>query len=303
MQSILQDKYIQIRSVDRKSNDVFNTFYEIPFVRVGDEDSYFVDVINVSLDNGVYPIHEFARFVYVSESGGATIPVSLTENNYTATQLATELQLQLVASLVQTYTVTYDTQSQRLTIVSNLPFQFQIVTTNTGATFDIYDEIGWDRNSLPATATQVGIGPVKLTGTDNVNIITNLGGQYITTSGKQRMLITIPMNVPFGSTVFFSPPDPIRVMVPSVHINNMAVQLWNDKDQLWELPNNMNYTITLQVTRPHPHRPIRPFSWEQDDYQEPPRHRGAPRFFPQDSEGGLRRPLKRFRTATTIATR
>ena len=263
------DSYIRISSDDRQGGDISDARYNIPYNRAERHHKYFIEIQEIILDNGVYPINANNQFVFPSETGGAPLTATLTVNNYTATQFATELATALNAASVATYTVVYDTQTERLTITCTVSFQFVVVLT-TGDALDCYDEMGFDRNALPIGTTQVGIGPVKLTGTDFISIASNLGGTYVTSGGHQRILVTIPMTQPFGNTITYTPSNPVRVEAPEAHLDHIRIQLWDAKGRLWPLPNSLKFMVVLKVSREPKQKALPLPQFMKDTYERPP---------------------------------
>ena len=82
-------------------------------------DDYSLSVQSIEIPNLRYPINDFTNKVYFSENVGPVLTATLTNQNYTGSQLATELGVQMtVASTApETWTGTYNSQTKKITIV------------------------------------------------------------------------------------------------------------------------------------------------------------------------------------------
>lgn len=107
------------------------------------------DILSIELVNGIVPADLYNIntgwnvFEFGENSGAAVWKVTLTPGQYTAAELAAELQVQLngLAGKQNTYAVTYSSITKKITVtatVSIVPFTFYFQSGNERDTFDTY---------------------------------------------------------------------------------------------------------------------------------------------------------------------
>lgn len=230
---------------DGQTNLNYNNFWTISLPRMNHMRGFRLALQNVEFVNAVYPINSNNQNVYFSESGGATKTAVLTPNGYTGAQMATELKTQLESAngTAITYTVTYDSQSKKFTIT---PSAGTIAFID--GVLNAYEELGFDSSNLAATAaSQTSDFPVNLAGSRYVDVITNFAGHNHSVSTTSNVLVRVPLGVAFGEIVFYEPHTDDALFVNATQLNEVHVQLRDEKGYMYELPTNAHLSLTLKV--------------------------------------------------------
>lgn len=224
--------------------DNYDTFWVINLPRLNYIRSYAITLESVEFPNTVYPINSTNNKIYFSEDGGGTLTATLDANHYTGAQIATEIKTQLEAAGGGTYTVTFDSQTQKLTIavggaVTTVGF---VVGEN-----NCYDELGF----APPSAVSASITsnfPVNLSGSQYVDIISNLSTLNYSTTHTARVLARIPLYQPFGNMIYHVPPNPTKMIVSDTQITEFFMQLRDDKGSFWQIPRNSHVSLAFKIT-------------------------------------------------------
>lgn len=203
-----------------------------------------LSVLNVELHNTVYPINANNNLLKITEVGGGVDTITITENYYTGTTLATEIQTQLnaAAGLAYTYTVTYDSTTKKITIDTGNGAQ--TITYNSIAN-DILVPLGMDLTDSTSTQTKVSSYPIIISGTRYVDVVSNLQFRNIQSGRSSNVLVRVPMTVPFGNTLFYEPNHHHDMYVKTAALHDFQIELYDDNGNFWELPPNAYFSITL----------------------------------------------------------
>lgn len=238
--------FLTTRDSETASN--YDTFWNINYPRLNTLHRYKVSLQSIEFANSVYPINNNNNVIRVDEDAGSqTSSVTLTNQGYTGTELATELQTKLNAdaTLAGTYAVSYSTQTKLLTIgVSGgaAAFSFETVAN------DAYDDLGFNRSSFAAeAASQTSDFPINISGTQYVDVVTNLTTHNHSNSSTAKVLDRVPLEVPFGSIVFYQPEYEQDLYVTTDQIDQIDLRLVDDRGNLFELPANCYVSLTLRI--------------------------------------------------------
>jgi hypothetical protein len=209
--------------------------------------NFTVAVVRMTLPNLVYPISagRLNNKVYVKENGGATLTGTIPDNNYNGTQFATALQTMLnAAPFTLVYTVTFNTQSLKLTI-SVAAGTIQLITGTNNA----YYEMGFYTLPTANAASLTGDYTVELQGTNYVEVIANfVSSASIASSLSAGVAAVIPMDSGFGSVVFYDPQTPNHYLTAEGYLSNVVVSFKDDKQNQWIPPPNVLFNMVLQIT-------------------------------------------------------
>lgn len=231
---------------DGELRETYNTFWSINLPRLNTLQGFEIALQNIEFPNLVYPINAYNNKLYISEDGGGTLTATLTPNAYTGDQMAAELKTQLEAAGAGTYTVTYDKQSKKFTIaVSGAKAAFAFVDGATNA----YEAIGFDSVSLPTSAASLTSSyPVNLSGSQYVDVVTNFSSHNYSVSTTAHVLVRVPLNENFGSIIFYEPSSDDSLFVTTNQLDEIYMQLRDDKGNYWELPYTSHVSMTLKIT-------------------------------------------------------
>lgn len=185
-----------------------------------------MNLIQAQIPNTEYVINDRNNKIDFVDSVAGTVVATLTKGNYTATELANEINLQMNAAvgagLGVEYTVTYITFTQKFRIENLAANTFQILW-NSGA--NAANAFWYEFGDLSQTDTAAGLsaynstGTVRLSGDDYINMILDSGQSFQAqdnTSRTQSLFAKIILAAPPRSVIFqdqqgsnpliFSPP-------------------------------------------------------------------------------------------------
>jgi len=223
-----------------------DTNFELNFAAGNNTSNYSLSLESCSFPNSVYPINSNNNKIYFKENGGATLEATLQSNNYTGTEFATQIQTQLDAAGANTYTVTYDSQSKKITITENAANTIQLVAGDN----DVYDNIGFIVTSADANSITAD-NPVRLDGSLFIDIITNIGTQNYSSSGRTNVLARIPLSGNFGNVIFYHDESETYLDLAEDDIGYIETRLLDDKGNTFDLPSNANVSYVLRLTKSH----------------------------------------------------
>ncbi|MHA2276322.1 MAG: hypothetical protein ACXAC2_11165 [Candidatus Kariarchaeaceae archaeon] len=225
----------------------YNNKFTINFPTLNTVGYYAVTLQTVEFPNTVYPINDLYNTIYISEDDGATShAVVLPSRNYSGSSIAATLEtlinvnVGLIPELSGVYTVTYDINTKKLTFTCDVNFQFNMGTNH------VYDEIGIDTFDVDAT-TIISDYPVNISGTQYVDLISNLSTNNHKVGNSQHPLARIPVQQEFGTIVFYQPrySDPQFVSAPM--LDEIFIELRDMKGNFFMLPNNSHVSLTISV--------------------------------------------------------
>lgn len=236
---------IFLNTRDGEGSDNFNTFWPIQRPHLQNVGHYTISLKNIEFPNTVYPINRFNNIITFNEGGG-DLTVTLPPNSYTGTQIAASLAT-LMSAAGGTYTVTYDAQSKKLTFTETAgPTAFYFVGSiaNSGLSELGITTVG----SASAATSQVSDVPINVSGTQYVDLVTNLSSLNYSTSTNAHLLARIPVNVAFGEVVFYEPPVDLYLLMSSPDFISFSLVLRDDKNNSWELPSNSYLSMVMRLT-------------------------------------------------------
>jgi hypothetical protein len=250
----------------RNSNGDYNydTYWQLPHVQSNQPGDKELSLHQCIFPNVVYPINEYNNIVRFRETDTSlasttTWEVVLSENFYTGSQLASAVESAMNAVSifgVAAYNVVYDSQSVKLnftltgTSAANDTFQFEDSTNSLLEDMGVLVNPSTLRSPLTlgaGTQTYIGEAPVNISGTQFVDVITNISTNNYTSISASNILARIPVNVEFGGEIFFQPPQEEFQSVSSQSLNEIYVQLRDDNGNFYKLPNNAHFSMVLRL--------------------------------------------------------
>jgi hypothetical protein len=177
--------------------------------------------------------------ILLEDGNAAEFTATLTPGSYTATQIAAELKTQLDAAGANTYTVTYDDKTLKLTITtSGTSLKF-------GSTSTALKIIGFPATTSFA-ASQVSSYPIRLDGSQYLDLICSLPANNIV-SGNVPVYHRIPLNVSFGSVLFYSPNYEVALPLKSDAVITVDLRLVDDDGNAFVMPANTNIQYIFKM--------------------------------------------------------
>lgn len=177
--------------------------------------------IEIEFPFSYYVINSTNNTFTLTEPTGTNTPITitLTPGNYTSTTLATELANELTnSSGVGIYTVTYDSSTQKFTVMSTIPENFVLTfggPTDNGATNPRL-WLGFNAGANTATAgTLVAPNVAQISGpnylylcSNNLGILNNETLRRGDLAQSGPILAKIQVNTNPGGIIFWRDPDP-----------------------------------------------------------------------------------------------
>jgi hypothetical protein len=241
---------IYISSQDRigpGSSYSFTSILKDSFITSHPKHSFEVGFECVSFMNSNYPINAYYNSLQLFEDGGSEYLITITEGNYSALELATALELAIgLESTINTYTVSYDTITERMTITSTGLFQLESCSNS------LYHIIGFSDSALPTdlSLTQVGEGLVDLSGSKYIDITTNLPTRNISTKAL-HIAERIPLDVSFGEYFTYSPNEMGYRKIDIRNLSHLEVQLIDDRGNPYLLAETTPTHLKLRLLKSH----------------------------------------------------
>lgn len=243
--------YLDTRTSDGTSNH--NTYWNIYNPRLNVLDSFRISVRSIEFPNAVYPTNRFNNVLVITElSNPNVVTLTLSENVYTGGSFATALQGLLgTSSLLNTYTVVYNSTSRKFTITATglkagpgSALVFTFVLANNSA----YESMGLDINEFATLSTSfVSAFPVSLAGTQYVDVVTNISNLSFTSRGNGHVMCRVPVTSPFGSVVFYKNNFNDHLQTSMQHLDQIYLRLYDDHGNPYELPDNAHCSIVFNI--------------------------------------------------------
>lgn len=208
-------------------------------------EKFRVSLRSCEFPNTVYPINSYNnKLVVTPNSGSIVYLITLTEGSYTGSTLATHIATQIQAAAGgQTFTGTYDSDTKKITITSNANFAFVLCDNN------IYEELGLGSSAFDTLQlTHTSAYPINISGTSYVDLVSNLSSLSYSPGSSNHILARIPVDVSFGSIVFYQNSIPEELEITNHHIDVLTFSLITDKGVFFELPDNAHMSIVLSIT-------------------------------------------------------
>lgn len=184
-----------------------------------------LQLLEVAFPNGVYPINAYNNVLRVTQ-GGVAYSVTITPGNYSGITIAAALQVLLnAAGTGKTYTVTYVSSQQNLTITpSSGTFSLVVGTVNDAA----YALGVSAAQSGTEAATFTTANPMNIGGTQAVDVRCNVSVDHISSTSSAGVLFRIPLKVDFGEDVFWEPQVPLILELTNPHMDHLSMRFFDD---------------------------------------------------------------------------
>ena len=199
--------------------------------------NYKLYIDEVAIPNCEYAVNSHYNTIVFNEGAG-DITATLTQQNYTGTQLATELKTQLDSAGGDTYTVVYDTQTFKLTITSTGTFQITAGTAFHVCGFRVMSSLA---------ASYVSEDIVRLDGTSYIDFITSIGKSSFSTSNKTNTFYRIPIQSEIGSMVYYHQMNESGIKIQDNQLNSFNIRLFDDRENTYNLPRNCQVSLTIRL--------------------------------------------------------
>jgi hypothetical protein len=198
-----------------------------------------------SMQHSMYPFSPTRcnNIIYVQIAGitSTTYEAVIPANNYTSSQFTTELATQLNSAASGIWTVTYDSQSGKLTITKNGTFRFVDGPCSGHA------EVGYDLTDTVFELSKVMHSPLNLSGTQYIDVVTNIAGSSWNSTGTYTVLVRVPLSESFGDVIIYNANLKHSLMTRG-SMTQLEFALRDDRGRRLGLDENshVNYTFLLE---------------------------------------------------------
>ena len=220
-----------------------STNWEINLPSMNNVRGFNIALQNIEIPNTVYPINSKNNKIYFAENGGETLTAALTENSYTGSTFATEIQTQLNAAGTLVYTVTWDNDAKKLTISVPLPDVFEFISGGQNA----YEEMGFDDSLFTQGSSFTSDAPINISGSQYIDVITNFSTGNHSVGTTSNVLVRVPLNVSFGNIIYYEPSTDDPLFVTESNLDEVFITMRDSKGNGWDLPFNANVSLTLKI--------------------------------------------------------
>jgi len=232
--------YIYINSADRISGSIedFSVFIQDHLENVDKN----ISVESLAIPYSYYVVNGNNNTLLAGPTGVDTI--TLTQGNYTGSELSTELQTQLNAVLVPTYTVSFDSNSGKFTYSTGDASEFQIITDTQN-----YKYLGFDKSSTNSSSSGslTSSNVIDVSGSQYIEVRTDLPIHSENNSNLNRdVLLRVYPNSEVFSTIFYQNNN-AQVHFTSDKIQRVRFTLFDEFDNQMDL-NGLNWSLTLKVS-------------------------------------------------------
>jgi hypothetical protein len=205
---------------------------------------------NIQIDNLCNPVNQYNKYIYFQENGSAstTFKATLTEGFYgTGSLFAVQIQtaLNVAPSISNSYTCTYDSNSQKITITANAANTIKIVGGNQNAN----ELLGVDitsgfANAYTPTAT------IWISGSSYVDFQLNLQSSTYTSGIIPNVAFRIPINAYYGDTAYYQNMNSFFIPIGTyASLQNISVKIYDSTGNPFVLPSSAQWSCTLRVKR------------------------------------------------------
>jgi hypothetical protein len=236
---------LYINSADRASGSIndFHIFLQDDLLFGQHKD---VAVIEAIIPFSYYAINSNNDTFLCGPTGDDT--VTLTDGNYTGTELATHLAVALNVALVPTYSVAFSSITGKFTYSTGDNSDFDLITDTKN-----YKYLGFlpSTTNSSASGILVSANVVNLSGTEYIDILSNLQIATENTTNLQKNVLAriYPNSSPFAS-VFYTMATDNSIHFDGQHLNRLHIQLFDDQGDALGLNGN-HWAFTLK-TIPRP---------------------------------------------------
>lgn len=237
--------YLNTRTGNGDKNYATSWYVNDP--RLQNINKFKITLRSVEFPHSVYPINAYNQNFHVTEDGVNTLtasPLQLPSSLYTGSSIASTMQTLLNDASTDMYTVTYDTSTKKLTI-TNTTGTFAFVETNNNC----YEELGFGENAFDTLVSSVvSAYPINISGTQYIDLLSNLASLSYSNASTGHVLARIPIDVAFGSVVFYQNALQEDLEITNSHIDEIFVSLVDDKGNYYELPDNAHMSLVFSLT-------------------------------------------------------
>lgn len=236
----LNSKYAQLRNGTLKSNVVFN-FKGI----VKDDDNIiqkYITIIDAQIPVSFYTINSTNQVLTVI-SGGNTYTLNITNGNYNATSLITELKAKIATIPTLTATIVINKSTGKLTFTFSSSVQLIYATSTIGTILGLTANLTGTSITLQQPLNLLGIK--KLNIKSNALQVSNFSSENL---GNASILLSIPNNEAQFNMISFTNQNNLNNCVLNADIVDVIdIQIVDETNTLIDF-NNQDWSMTLGIS-------------------------------------------------------
>ncbi len=205
-----------------------------------------ISLVGMIFPNLVYPINEYNQMIYLTDSDGNPNPktVTIPSANYTGATFGAAIKTALDAASLLTYTVSFDSPTEKLTISVVGPDTCEFTSGDNSA----YEAMGFeDALFSSGTSSITSDNPIEISGTPYIQVLTNFVGNNYSSFTNSNVLTTVPVTESFGAWVFFSNRQTQNQYVTDARIHEIKMELRDAWGNPFKLPNNAYVQLTFRI--------------------------------------------------------
>lgn len=211
--------------------------------------NYGIAISKFTIDNLVYPINAYNNVLYfdlVTIFGVHTAySVTVPPNTYTPSQLVSTLETLLEAATAYNWTVSYNSQSQKLSFSNSLLTGHTEWKTGTNT---IHQHLGIVAgNTFSAFSTYTSVYPINISGTGALNVITNFPSDVYDSNLQSGVTLMIPVNEGFGYSINYDASIDEVVHTYSGDLQRITLQFTDIWGNRWIPPPSAPFSFVLRV--------------------------------------------------------
>lgn len=236
--------YLESRSIT-PNNGRYRWDFNDPYLSAYKD--YNITFVRATIPNLVYGFTAYNNKLYIKENGGGTITITIPTNDYSGSQMATRLQALFNAATLAplVYTVTYDSQAQKMTVSVAGVNTIQFVSGTASA----YRELGWYTLPTAAAASLTSEYPVQLGGTNYLVVVASFASEAsIGSTLSNGIGCIIPVDVPFGGVIYFSPESPNMYLTQEGYLTEIEISFRDERGNDWIPPPTIYFEFCVRVT-------------------------------------------------------
>lgn len=236
----LEINAITLNTISRTSNsEISNPIY---FLDKALYNLRSYKVKNITIPLSIYTIDSRNNKLLVQEDTDEPVEITLTPQNYTATQFASELKTKMDAITTKVYTITYNSQTNKFTItVDTGDFAFLDVPNNC------YYEMGLTSDQLNVSDDTITSGkPADLSGLKVISVVCpSFSSNY--TQNNYNIIASATINERSGDIASFNDNSFDYINIRENTINSLQFILIDERGRRLSVSNDWILTILFQT--------------------------------------------------------
>ena len=204
-----------------------------------------MELESVEIPNTMYVFNSTNNVITFSEGGG-DLTATITPGTYSISNLETEIKTRMDTAGSDTYTVSIDETTKKLTVSSNGIFSLLFSEPNNP-----YKELGFTEEDTAIAASHTSTNVVKLSGFDFLYLYIRNYAQMGIDTGENSFSFKIPINKSFGDIVFYTKNAGLNQTFFNPNTfqlqSQMIIKLFNPDGEIVEL-NGSEWSFTLRMT-------------------------------------------------------